>query len=173
MANTKYSHSSQFVYPFKPIVVLELEQGDLIKFQYKREQNNKKQKSYDKNPFVFFLGRDSKHDVIHGINLNYLNRFYLSEFFLLLAGSKIGTELLSERELKKRVSITISNINIGFGGLAEGAQEPAGDIVYERFIKKFLTQNKLNAYRTYKISQVKNIKNVNYNWDISRIKKFN
>ena len=159
-----------------------IEPGMFIEFLYDIP------KTSDPKPFVFVLWNDdlyrsgSKHYLIHGINLNYLNEHLIKKVFSeVMEGSNRANEELnipyteepmtmnpdlgdSNRNLIKK---PITKIDLPYAGNIKGGRklnmsesQRQMELLYEKKIKPFVKS--MNMYRTYKIDKMKTIKSVKY-----------
>ena len=113
MARAKYNHRGSFVEnKSKAAKVIELGSGDLVEFRYKPK--NKKIRISDAKPFILFLGRDTKTDLIHAVNLNYLDKSRVEKLFSFLNSKQVlGEALMSDEDIKKASFIEIDTIRLG------------------------------------------------------------
>ena len=132
-----------------------LKPGMIIRFSYTTPN------SYDKRPVVFVTWIDRKtnrnQNLIHGINLNYLNEGEVQKFF---------------ENISKAVQLGMDDEELDDGQLYTKVYLPegmlSGKAIYNTVIKpKLLKVNSTsNCYRSYKALNMKSVGIVNYRLNI-------
>ena len=172
----KYNHKSK-IKNREPAHIKSIRSGMILEFNYIGED------IFDRAPLVLVLFNEywtqrtrGKQVLLHCINLNYLNNGALMKFFsqLLSAGItkgkvEIGTEG-PEDELETSPSrgllkenhtqFTLPEFKQDYGerhSLTRSEARVKMDRIYDKVIKKYLL-TKYDAYRTYKIKNMKNIR---------------
>jgi len=181
---TRYNHERRILSrAYSPIKAVE--PGMFIEFRYNIP------KTSDPKPFVFVLWNDdlyksgSKHYLIHGINLNYLNEHLIKKIFSkIMEGSNRSNEELNipynEEPMtinpnagdsnKNLIKKPITKIDLPYAGNIKGGRKLSMsdsqrqlDLLYEKQIKPFVKN--MDIYRTYRIDKMKSIKAVKYNME--------
>jgi hypothetical protein len=181
MARRKYSHRGK-IKNRQPGYVKGLRSGMIVEFSYVGKD------IFDRNPLILVLfneyytqRRRGKSVLIHGINLNYLNNAALKKFtgqlqdsrdidtHKVVEGIKVTTEdpedeleTLPSRGLVKEThtQFTLPEFKYDFGkrhSLTRSEARLQMNLLYDKIIKRYLL-SKFDAYRTYKIKSMKNIK---------------
>ena len=173
---TKFNHT-QKIKNRESAYIKSIRSGMVLEFNYVGED------VFDRKPLVLVLFNEywtqrkrGKSVLLHCINLNYLNNSALTKFFtqLLTAGIykdkiEITTEdpedeleTLPNRGLlkEKHTQFILPEFKQDFGKdhkLTRSEARVKMDRIYEKVIKKYLL-TKYNAYRTYKVKNMKNIR---------------
>ena len=179
------NHKSDFV-STKVVVLRRLKQGQLCTALY---ESSTKNKNRDKRPFFLFLGTDWDKKVMHALSLNYLTKTQISLLFKrmnafmpdaskLIDTNKEKPEIASIRPMtsagaEKEIiteekpeikEITLTKVSIG-EAITPSLQEIIGSKLYVKVIRPFMKRINKEIYRTYKITNFKNLRVVKYKWD--------
>ena len=157
MANRLYNHKTK-IRGIQPAKLSALQPGMLLTFRYKAKD------IMDKNPLIVFLVKDG--DLIDGLNLNYLTEYKVSQLFKNFS-DKVGVvdededdnNLLNE----DYTLINLPSYKREFGGNPLSKSESVTKMkrLYKKLIKpKMLITD--DIYRSYKISNISNLKVVRY-----------
>ena len=122
----------------------------------------KSRNRFDKMTFILFLYKDNEKNVIHGLNLNYVKDSLLQTFFSLL-NKTVDIKLEDEAKFIKDPYLRVA---------LKGKRAPQGKPVkqvYDTVIRRFLKKH--DCYRTYRISDIKGLKIINFDLDILKEKK--
>ena len=122
----------------------------------------KSKKRFDKRPFILFLHKDDEKKVIHGLNLNYVKDSLLQTFFKLLN----KTVNIKIEETVKFIKDPYLRVEL------KGKRAPQGKPVkqvYNTVIRRFLKKH--DCYRTYRISDIKGLKIINFDLETVNEKK--
>jgi len=122
----------------------------------------KSKNKFDKRPFILFLHKDDEKKVIHGLNLNYVKDSLLQTFFKLLN----KTVDIKIEETVKFIKDPYLRVEM------KGKRAPKGKPikqVYNTVIRRFLKKH--DCYRTYRMSDVKGLKIINFDLDILKKKE--
>lgn len=154
MANKKLNHNRRIL-GREGIAKYDLVPGMIINFNYSKPNVQ------DKNPLVLLLGVDNTTNSIHCINFNYLYEADVQHLF---------------DAISKRVNVQVSDVSgqmkstITDGGVAHIDYSNKVDTykLYELVIKPTLMvkPRTKNCYRTYKISNIRNLSLINYRFDV-------
>jgi len=159
MANRLYNHKSK-IKGIQPAKLQSLEPGMLITFRYNAKD------IMDKNPLIIFLYRDVNHNLIDGLNLNYLTDYKVSRMFEkfndILGVGEVDEEdnnLLNE----DYTLINLPSYKRALGGNPLSKAESIAKMkrLYEQVLKPKVLKTD-NIYRSYKISNVRTLKVVRY-----------
>ena len=176
MARRKYNHKSK-IKNREPAYVKSVRSGMIIEFNYRGEN------IFDRTPLGLVLFNEywtqrslGKSVLIHCINLNYLNSAALKKFINQLdtvgnTKEEIGITIEDPKDELETVPgkgllretytrITLPEFKQDFGAfisLTRGEARVKMDRIYEKIIKKYLL-TKYDAYRTYKVKNMKNIR---------------
>ena len=149
----------------------DLGQGDLITFMYKSSTKNK---NIDKRPFILFLGLDKEKHLVHGLSLNYLTKRQISALFKSLNSSLFeGARLFEESDIDEESGIkdvALSRVSVG-DARNQGLQQAIGERIYERIARPFMKRVNKNIYRSYKWTNITNLRLVRYKWDVAQVNR--
>ena len=124
-----------------------LRPGMIIQFRYQKNE------AFDRRPLVYYLWRDRKHKMIHGVNLNYLYESKVQRLFKYIDKRTPVTETKSKVHDQTHTRVHMSR---------SGAD--SAKALYSNVLKpKILGDD--DAYRTYKIKYIKDIYVVEYDFD--------
>jgi len=179
MARQKFQHKSR-IEGAQPGPVKVLHPGMIVQFNYLGDT------IFDKNPLVMVVYNDLRGELIHGINLNYINEAQVQKLFctceLLFAGASVYSNEKIGRKVQSQMSDyddTLPNRNLlkeeftrimlptykekqGGGGHSLGKAEAQRQMkmLYNKVLKKFI--NKFDVYRSYTKDNMKTIRVVKY-----------
>ena len=146
----RIEHRKRFLklQPTKPNMILP---GMVVSFMYKSTRR------FDKRPCILFLWLDKKNsdkELLHGINLNYLNIQQIELLFQLLQKrTTVGLEDESKFLREEYLRVGIKGRRGPKGVMAKGLYKT---IIKPKFMKKF------DIYRTYDIKKVKGLRVINF-----------
>jgi len=178
MARRKYNHKQNYQ-GIQPGKLKALYPGMVVEFKYSGED------IFDKRPLILLLYKEyGKYDLIHGLNLNYLQGSAVQRLFcsceLLHKGagvysnepirrtiqSQMGDydDTMPNRNLLKeeftRILLPTYKENRGGNPLGKVEAQRQMKVLYEKVIKKVLTKH--DIYRTYTPSKMREIKVVKF-----------
>ena len=157
--------------------VKSIRSGMIVEFDYTGED------IFDRKPIILVLFNEywtqrkrGKSVLIHGVNLNYLNKAAVKKFIAHLdttGSSKEEIEIITEGpddELEvspsrgllkeKHTQLTLPEFKHDFGerhSLTRSEARFQMNLLYEKIIKRYLVP-KFDVYRTYKVKRMKNIR---------------
>ena len=129
--------------------------GMFINFVYKSEN------AFDKRPLVLFLYNDEKTDLVHALNLNYLNASRVRRLFgVLNMNFDVVTKQTANNERQLYAPYTWCKLP----GIRDNAESLSQmDLFYRTVIKtKLLPEQGDNIYRTFKRPLMSGIRAVNF-----------
>ena len=144
-ANRKISHLRRILNE-EPMGIRMIDTGMMIRFRYNRD------KITDKNPLCLYLWRDKKDSLIHTINLNYLYPQTIEKLYRMIQERLPLMNKPGDNEGSAYTDLEFART----GGASART-------LYEKVLKpKFL--HKDDAYRTYKIKYITDIRAVHYDF---------
>jgi hypothetical protein len=154
MVNKKLNHNRR-VLGKEAIAKYDLAPGMVINFNYAKPNVQ------DNNPLVLLLGVDNESNLIHCINFNYLYEADVQHLFESIS-KRVNVEV-GDVSAKMKSAITDGNVaHINYSIKVNPYK------LYELVIKPTLLvkPKTKNCYRTYKISNIRNLSLVNYRFNI-------
>lgn len=168
---TLYNHKNR-VKGSQPALIKTVYPGMIIGFKYR------KKKVFDDAPILLVLHRDYYKNLMHGINFNYLSGFQLK---LLVSNIVKGTPAAGGRNILKledqtesyddklpyrnllkkpytRIKLPVFKEKREGNPISKSEAKKQTDILYEKVIKKVITQKTLDVYRTYHINLMSSTK---------------
>ena len=149
MARVKYNHS-QMMESFNQIPIRGIKSGMICQFSYMIKT------AFDRNPLILFLYRDIKANprLIHGVNLNYLNRTNFKELIRKINQTNpVITESPTAGE-----AVDISYTRVSFKHIIGESSKAEMDMFYNSVLKIIPQANIGKTYRVYKENSMTNLK---------------
>ena len=178
MAKTIYNHRSR-IKGSQPAALKAVYPGMIIMFKYRKE------KVFDGNPILLVLYKDYYENLVHGMNLNYLTQY---EMKLIISNIETGASVYSESKnilkvedqtedyddtlpnrnlLKKpytRLKLPVFKEKRDGNPISKSEAKKQMDVLYEKVIKKVMKQKKIDAYRTYHINLMSQMKALEFDF---------
>ena len=155
MAKIRYNHERKIENTQYGNLKL-LQKGMVVSFNYKSSN------IFDKRPLILFLYREK--NIIHGINLNYLDNYKFKRLFKVLGNENKIEE--KDESASKKLSEDYTRINLPTfkrerdgDKLSKSEAKVEGKKVYKKTLKPKILGD--DVYRTYSVKKMSSIKIVN------------
>ena len=153
----KYNHAEKIV-GTQPAKINSLKPGMIIRFRYSGKNIS------DRNPLVLFFWNDGSEKNIHGLNLNYLTQYKITELFNSFGKTTLVSQVDKDDDDINLLGEDYTRVylppltNTGTNSSSEVITEMKS--MYKKRIKPVLKTT--NCYRTYKLDRISSVKSIIY-----------
>ena len=178
MAKTKFTHKQNYQ-GIQPAILKALYPGMIVEFKYSGKD------IFDKKPLILLIYKEyGKYDLIHGLNLNYLQGSAVQKLFCSCELLHKGASVYSNEPIKRtiqsqmgdyddtmpyrnllkesftRIQLPTYKEKRGGNHLSKSEAKKQMNVLYEKVIKRVLTKH--DIYRTYTPSKMSGIKVITF-----------